>query len=138
VAIIDRERLKLLEQRLGAKLPTSLVATLVEREPIHEGNVVIVAPDRIWDIRSSFSLDDGDSSDQLDRMYELVGDVLPPAALPIAEDWGGNFYCVVLSGPLAGQVVFWDHERDEGDVSVESVAESLESFYSRLVPDPRA
>jgi hypothetical protein len=127
----------MLEHRLGAKLPTSLVATLVEREPIRKGNVAIVTPDRIWDIRTSFNLDDGDSNDQLDRVYELVGDVLPPAALPIAEDWGGNLYCLMLRGSLAGQIVFWNHERDERDDAVEPVADSVESFYAWLVPNPR-
>jgi hypothetical protein len=118
-------------------LAPSLVATLVEREPIREGSVVIVTPDRIWDVRTSFALDDRDSTDQLDRVYELIGDVLPSGVVPFAADWGDNFYCLVLSGPLVGQVVYWHHERDEDDDRVEPVADTIESFYARLVPDPR-
>jgi hypothetical protein len=97
----------------------------------------LVTPDRIWDVRTTFALDHGNSADQLDRVYELVGDVLPPGPLPFAADWADNFYCLMLSGPLTGQVVWWDHERDEGDYSVEPVAATLTDFYAQLVPDPR-
>lgn len=135
--MIDRKRLKAMESRLGMKLPPDFTASLTEREPIREGSVVLVSSDRVWDVRSTFGLDVGDKADQLDFLHELFGDVLPPEALPFAEDWGGNFYCLMLSGPYAGQVVFWDHERDEGDHRVEPVAESIEKFYTGLLPDPR-
>jgi len=118
-------------------LPTDYLATLTSREPIREGHVALVAPDRVWDVRTTFGLDEGDSSDQLDRVYELVGDVLPTATLPFAEDWGGNFYCLILSGPKTGQVVWWSHERDPDDDAVEPVATSVSEFYTRLVIDPR-
>ncbi|HUG94118.1 MAG TPA: SMI1/KNR4 family protein [Planctomycetaceae bacterium] len=134
---MDAKRLKALESRLGVKLPPAFVATLREQAPIHEGQVALVAPDRVWDVRTTFRLDDGHPDDQLDRVYDLVEDVLPAGALPIAEDWGGNFYCLMLTGTHAGQVVYWDHERDEGDDKVEPVADTITSFYERLVPDPR-
>lgn len=134
---IDRKRLRALENRLGARLPAELIATLTDREPIREGNVAFVTADRVWDVRTTFVLDERAKSLQLDGVYDLVGDVLPPGALPFAADWGDNFYCVMLSGPCAGQVVYWDHERDEGDHRVEPVAGSITEFYSRLIPDPR-
>lgn len=137
MADINRKRLKVLESRLGAKLPAAFILTLTGRKPIQEGNVAIVTPDRIWDVRTTFRLDDGDSADQLDRLYNLVGDVLPPGALPFAADWGDNFYCLMLSGPHAGAVVYWNHERDEGDCTVEPLADTIASFYERLVSDPR-
>lgn len=96
-----------------------------------------MTPDRVYDVRTTFALDDGDKADQLDHVWELVGDVLPPDALPFAEDWGGNFYCLMLSGTLTGQVVWWDHEQDEGDHSVVAIASSVAEFYARLLPDPR-
>jgi hypothetical protein len=127
----------MLEARLGKELPADFTATLAQREPIREGSAALVTPERIWDVRTTFALGDGDKTDQLDRVYELVGDVLPPGALPFARDWGGNFYCFMLSGPDTGRVVWWDHERDEGDQSVVAVASSIADFYARLVPDPR-
>jgi SMI1 / KNR4 family (SUKH-1) len=136
VGLVDRRRLTALEAQLGVELPVGFGVTLTDREPIREGRVALVTPDRVWDVRTTFRLDSG-TKDQLDRVYELVGDVLPPGALPFAEDWGGNFYCLMLSGPRAGQVVFWDHERDGGDHQVEPVAGSIEAFYASLVPDPK-
>jgi hypothetical protein len=96
-----------------------------------------VTPDRVWDVRTTFTLDDGDRSEQLDFVYELVGDVMPAGTLPFAEDWGGNLYCLLLSGSRAGQVVWWGHERDDGDDSVEPVAPSVTAYYESLVPDMR-
>ena len=110
---------------------------LINRQPIREGGVALVQPDRIWDVRTSFTLDGDTEEAQLDSVYELVGDVLPPNAVPIAEDWGGNIYRVMLSGTLAGRVTYWDHERDERDHHVELLADSIEEFFEGLVPDPR-
>lgn len=137
MAKLDAQRLKKLESRLGAALPGDFVAILEHREPIDEGDVAVRSETRIWDVRTTYSLDDDRGAyEQLDRLYARVGDVLPPGALPFASDWGGNFYCLMLSGSRAGQVVWWDHEREAGDDSVEPVATSLADFYTRLVPDP--
>jgi hypothetical protein len=43
----------------------------------------------------------------------------------------------MLSGPLAGKVVYWDHERESDDHRVETVADSVAMFYAGLSPDPR-
>ena len=137
MGIIDRRRLASLEARIGRRLPNDLLALLNEREPIREGPVALVTPARIWDVRSSFALDEGGGADQLDRVYELVGDVLPPNAVPFAADWGDNFYCLMLAGPSEGRIVYWDHERDEGDFHVEPVADTIEAFFAGLVLDPR-
>jgi SMI1-KNR4 cell-wall len=137
VGLVDRRRLTALEARLGIELPAEFSIALAEREPIRQGRVALVTPNRVWDVRTTFRLDSGGKEDQLDRVYELVGDVLPPGALPFAEDWGDNLYCLMLSGPRAGQVVFWDHERDEGDHRVEPVADSIEAFLAGLAPGPR-
>ena len=135
---IDRGRLTALEARIGRRLPNDLLALLNEREPIREGDLALDTPDRIWDLRTSFALDNaGGGADQLDRVYELVGDVLPPYALPFAADWGGNFYCLMINGPSEGHVVYWNHERDEGDHHVEPVADSIAAFFAGLVLDPR-
>ena len=134
---IDWNRVNAFETRLGSRLPTDFLATLINQEPIREGSVALVAGDRIWDVRCTFGLEAGHNEDQLDRVYDLVGDVLPPGALPFAEDWGGNFYCIMLSGPYVGRVLYWNHERDAGDHRMESVARSVSEFHAALVPDRR-
>lgn len=40
--------------------------TLAVREPICEGKVALITPARVWDMRTTFRLDDGHESDQLD------------------------------------------------------------------------
>ena len=132
---IDQKRLSQFELRIGKKLPASFISTL-ERSPIHEGKLVIETADRIWDVRTTFTFDNVDEGDQLDHVYKRVGDVMPPETLPFAEDRAGNFYCVLLSGPQAGKVVYWDHERDADDLSVRDVSNSIEAFYANLVSDP--
>lgn len=134
---VDNKRLIEIESRLGTPLPSRFVATLHTREPIREGNLALVTARRVWDVRTTFTLDANGDDDQLDRVYDLVGDVLPPDTLAFAQDWGGNFYCLLLSGPSAGAVVCWDHERDADDFRVEPVADSIDAFYTGLVPDPR-
>ena len=81
-------------------------------------------------------MNEGAREHQLDHVYALVDDVLPPSTIPVAADWGGNFYCLVLAGSQAGKIVYWDHERDLGDHRVEAVADSLDQFFASLVPDP--
>lgn len=133
---IDRQRLERLEARLGAIVPHELLAALATREPVREGRVVIRTPQRAWDVRTTFILDDDavGTHAQVDRVYAQVADVLPSGELPLAEDWGGNLYCVMLSGPSAGAVVYWNHEREAGDQRVEPVCGSVNEFYARLVP----
>ena len=133
---IDQSRLAALERRVGQRFPPELLALLSEQAPISQGEVAFVTPDRIWDVRTSYVLDDGDARQQLDRLYGLVGEVLPPATLPVAADWGDNFYCLVLAGPDAGKVVYWDHEREPGDHQVRMVAASLPQFFANLVSNP--
>ena len=98
--------------------------------------MAFVTADRVWDVRTSYTLDGGAREHQLDRLHALVGDVLPAATIPVASDQGDNFYCLVLAGTDAGKIVYWDHERDLDDHRVEVVADSLDQFFTRLVPDP--
>lgn len=133
VAKLDAQRLKKLESRLGAAFPGDFITILEHREPIDEGDVAVQSETRIWDVRTTYSLDDDRGEyEQLDRLYARVGHVLPTGALPFASDWGGNFYCLMLSGSRVGQVVWWDHEREAGDDSVEPVAISVADFFARL------
>jgi hypothetical protein len=135
---IDRNRQIALEKTLGAQLPPDLLASLNTREPISEGKVDFVAGDTVWDVRTTFTLDGTRTdADQLDCVYDLVGDVMPPGALPVAQDWGGNYYCLMVTGSEAGRIVYWDHERDLGEHHTDPVAESLNEFLDSLVPDPR-
>lgn len=131
---IDLERLRALERQLGMTLPKDFVAVLRDRDPVTRDDefVLHVSGDPMT-VDQTFSLDSG-NQDQLDAVFALVSDVLPAGAVPFAEDIAGNFYCLMLSGPTLGQVVWWDHERDLGDDSVVPVAESITQFFDGLLP----
>jgi len=79
-----------------------------------------------------FELGIGPDSSQLDRVYKIVGDVLPTKAIPIAEDSAGNLF---LLDCQTGQVAWWDHERELGDDKTEPVAQSFDEFLTRIETD---
>jgi hypothetical protein len=88
---VDRNRLQALEGKFGASFPADFVASLSERELISQEGLAFVAGDIVWDVRTTFGLN-GLRTDysQLDRVNDLVGDAMPPGALPFAEHWGGE------------------------------------------------
>ncbi len=129
-----RQRLEKVEAGLGAKVPDDLVAFLTEREPIDEGGFGFSSGDDLYEIRTTFLLDGSGGEQQLDAVYARVGDVLPPGVLPFASDWADNFFCLVVTGRGRGKVVYWDHEREEGDHRVKILASSLAKFIAGLAP----
>lgn len=59
---------------------------------------------------------------------------LHPAWIPVADDIGGNSYCVDLDpgdGGAAGQIIFFDHEKDNPTV----VAASFEAWMTKFAAD---
>lgn len=77
---------------------------------------------------------------QICRMSHL----LPPSVIPIADDPGGNYFCISLSAPDAGCILLWDHEfstpdKDEGETEFKMYAISgsfsdFENSLRRLAP----
>lgn len=57
-------------------------------------------------------------SDDLLRNIEVYKERVPSDFVPIASDYGGNKIMLAVSGPMYGQVFFWDHENeaDEGQM----------------------
>ncbi len=88
----------------------------------------------LWPVRSLYELSRGLRTHQLDVAYFLVHDVLPKYYLPIGEDWAGNFFGLFVAGENAERVAWWNHERDQGDDSVEPVSGSLQEFLDSLMP----
>lgn len=129
---MQSHRLAKLEQAVGAVLPSEYKLFLATHVSQDQPNLAF-SGERHWDVRTLYELADGGLDDQLDRVYSLVGDVLPAYALPIGEDWGGNFYCLITHGDSAGHVVWWNHERELGDDRTEPVAPSFAAFSGGLV-----
>jgi hypothetical protein len=128
-------RLKALERLLRALLPSDYKTFLASHRARDEAGLYISSNPENWGVRSLFELGDGPKDDQLDRVYQLVGDVLPPQSLPIAEDWSGNLYLLMHAGSLSGHVVWWNHEREENDFTVQDVASSFTEFLGLFARD---
>jgi hypothetical protein len=128
-------RLIKLEASLGAKIPPEYLAFLASHSARDEAGLVVSSNPDYWGVRSFFEIGSGEDSYQLDKVYSQVGDVLPAGALPIADDWAGNLYCLFCSGPSIGHVVWWNHERDHGDSRTDLVASSFQEFVSSLRRD---
>lgn len=82
-----------------------------------------------------------------DEYYDLLNQAevyrnrVPSHILPIADDPGGNLVCIAASGPDAGKIYFWDHEREVEDGEVPAarnlslVAPSFDRFVDALRED---
>ena len=67
---------------------------------------------------------------------------IPPGALPIAEDPGGNLFLLSLAGDSRGAVFFWDHEEEPVDAvdwsdfdNVHQVAGTFAEFLASVRAD---
>ena len=84
-----------------------------------------------------FAIHDGDSSNLL-KTLKLVENRIPPNMLPIAYDDFGNLILLVVGGERAGQIFFWDHEKEyemnENDLEapLTKLSDSFEAFLSKL------
>lgn len=126
------DRLESMEEKLGAPVPADYATFLQWHRATDEPGCYVSSNPEYWGVRSLFELGVGTRDCQLDEVFRLVGDAIPAGTLPIANDWAGNLYLLVCAGPSAGEVVWWDHERYQGDRDVEHVADSFSEFIELL------
>src|SRR3954469_2263234 len=128
------DRLARLERVLGTPLPSDYRQFLRRHREDQDRPTMVVGADPDYrNVRTLFELGDGPNNAQLDEIYRLVGDVLPPGTIAIADDIGGNLYLLDYAG--RGGILWWDHEQDLGEDRVEAVAESFTAFLADLRPD---
>jgi hypothetical protein len=92
-------------------------------------------------VNDFYGLQPGDDYD-LRRELEVYDGRIPPGALPIAEDPGGNLFLLSLANGSKGAVFFWDHEEEPPHAAdwsdfpnVYRIAGSFEDFLSSIRPD---
>jgi len=124
------ERIGMVERLLGNDLPENYITFLENGR--WESEMAVPFRGDLLPVTCFLELGKGPAYKQLDTTFSFIHDVLPPDTLPIARDHDGNFFCLVLEGALAGQIVYWDHERTLGDHTVENAAPSLPDFVSSL------
>ena len=128
-------RLTKLTDRLGAVLPPEYVEFLQGHRAVTGEWIVASNPD-YWGVSCFFELAGGGKDQQVDAVYRILWDVLPAGTLPIDENEAGNLYLLDCNeGPAKGSLLWWDHERELGDVRTELVSRSLADFL-RLLTSP--
>lgn len=121
-----------IEQTLGAQLPRDYVSFLFTHRAVEEAGMYLASNPDYWGLRMLFDTNDEPLHSNVAEVLRLVQDVIPPGTLPIAEDWSGNMYLLVCKGTNQGHVVWWSHERELGDISVDRVANSFSQFKALI------
>jgi hypothetical protein len=125
-------RLTNLETSFGHPLPDIYRRYLLQGRAVCESEVVFENDASEFDIRTVFGLTSSSECDQIDATYRIVKKVLPPDSLPIACDWGDNFFLLYHGDE---KIFYWDHERDLGDHHVELAHPSLAGFLKLADPE---
>ena len=131
---MNSHRLQQFEAHFGERLPEDYRAYVLSHPAVSESNLGISDESREFIVRTIYALDDGDESEQLDRLYMAIGRVLPPKSFAFASDWGGDMFLLFLPSQNRTGVYYWSHERELGDDAVEQVSDSFTQFMSRLSP----
>jgi len=115
-----RSKLAELESLIGKPTTEQLLPILPLAKP--DDGFILETSNGLWDVRETFT------PEQILAAHALVHDVLPKEAIPVAEDWGGNFFCLMIDGTEAGKVFWWSHE----GLTTSAVASSLGEFKNGL------
>lgn len=66
----------------------------------------------------------------LERVLESFNGRLPKPLIPIADDEGGNQFCLAVSGGDQGKILYWDHETESLQAIV---SDNFTGFINSLV-----
>ena len=90
----------------------------------------------------SISDDEYDNLERYIKTFKINQKRLPDNLIPIANDPGGNLFCISTHGDDEGKIYFWEHEFEVEDdqkpnySNVFFVANNLENFIDNLAsPD---
>ena len=138
-------QLAFVERLIGARLPREYVEFLnFSNGGSPETNAVYIDVDgrrELWDINDFFHIaaDSESTQDTEDvvwnhGIFQRYSNLRSRAILPIAQDGGGDFYCLDLRPEHPGGVVLWIH--DEPGHPLVKVADSFSAFVDALLPYP--
>jgi cell wall assembly regulator SMI1 len=130
---LDIFRLAAFEQVIGARLPDSYRDFLIT----HNGGNPKGAR-KLCRIHHVHGIHDGPDwarfpQDKTSRVsQEVYSKLLPPRMLPIADDPGGNLYCISLGGPDRGTVFRWHHERARDKDAFQWISDDFSTFLEGM------
>jgi ankyrin repeat protein len=150
---LTEARLTEVEKMFNIRLPDAYRAFMLENNGGHpEPNLVCRkrGKEPVWLCRYFYVIDSGRDFDDWISNFKAMKDVelsrLPPRLVPIAEDPGGDRFCISVLGKDAGKIYFWNHEEefrldspDSGipdDSGISLVADSFEQFLNQFAKDP--
>jgi hypothetical protein len=94
--------------------------------------------DQVGEVKRFFGINVPEKTLDLGYALETFRERLPKNLFPVARDPGGNLIGITTEGDAAGQILFWDHEReaDEGepptDRNLYFIADSFDEFLNGL------
>jgi hypothetical protein len=121
-----------IERTLGFHLPYDYADFLRSHRAEDQPGMFVASNPDYWGVRKLFDSHNEPPYSSVLEVLRLTGDVIPQNAIPVAEDWSGNMYLLLCDGPNRGHVVWWNHEREFGDLSVEHVADTFSEFKGLL------
>lgn len=74
---------------------------------------------------------DVDDEENIVSTRERLASQLPAGVIPITDDGSGDFVCLDFRGGGEPEVIYWHHERAEGE-SITRLAGDFESFMTML------
>ncbi len=106
------------------QLPNSYKKFILKNNGGYTGNLTY---EQEFTIGSFYSIKYGESTiDNTINILQIIEDTLPPIFIPIADDWGGNIYCISKKD---GKIYLWFHDTDNEAILI---CESFEGFVEGL------
>lgn len=68
------------------------------------------------------------------RSVSVRNDFVESGAVPIADDDGGSFFCIIVKGPNRGAIIYWDDDTFvRNSISNFVCASSLADFANQII-----
>jgi hypothetical protein len=128
------------ETQIGFKLPEDYRSHLLAKNGgiPYESDVWLPGEDEpCAQVRGAFGLHNGPEEWRLDYNYQFYKQHMLRGMLPIADDVGGNLFCIVLHGRERGRIYVWDHEMQvdrPAKRNYDFLANSFTEFLNMLRP----
>lgn len=135
------------EQLIGARLPEDYREFLLRYGSDHAyfNQTVAIShpahPDGFFGIDHFLGAVPRENSYCYDLLARYAEDrsILPDGVLTIADDGGGNFICLAVSGENRGRIYYWDHEEAEQGIVptyqfLQPLADSFDEFLGKFSP----
>ena len=129
---IDQGRLAAVESEIGIEFPESYKRFLLAHNGGRPNPAYFTVAENneiVW-MRIHFFFGIDDEIDGCDLLWNIrtTRGRLPRSVVPIADDEGGNLFCLDLRPQGGGRIIFWDHELEFAGPDLAMKLEVANSF----------